>query len=469
MLSKLDELKIHVCDISPEIINLTETLLSQHVDDREFTMAGYQLFRKDRKERRGSGVFPYVKSELTVLDKTYKLTSSSEAIWLSIKVPGSSSLDVLTVYRPPRRDPVADAYLLEELEKIATRFDILIMGDYNTHHIDWSSACAHSSDLAFDGCLLSTKLKLLLTQHVTFPIRVCERQQANCLDLVPTKSQDSIDEVSCLPPLERWNEIVDIVNTVHAVYIDFKKAFDSVPHHRLLYRLNRIGVRGSVLGPILFIVYINDCANELDCDIAMFADDLKLWCVIQTAADEENLQANLNRLHKWPNCWLLPYNESKCNIIRFGKSNPSNRTVYRLNDISLKEVDAQKDLGFWITPSLKLFLHCAKVAKSAMSILYLAKRAFAAFTTDCFAQVFGTFVWPQLESAIQAWRPWVAKGINISEKVQRRATKLVLGRGSQSYETRLSNLNLFSLRYRQLQGDLILTFRIICFQGIFSS
>ncbi|VDM00336.1 unnamed protein product [Schistocephalus solidus] len=92
-------------------------------------------------------------------------------------------LDVLTVYRPSRRNPVADAYLLEELEKIATRLDILIMGDFNAPHIDWSSACAQSSDLAFDGCLPSTTLKLLLTQHVTFPTRVCKGRQANCLDL----------------------------------------------------------------------------------------------------------------------------------------------------------------------------------------------------------------------------------------------------------------------------------------------
>ncbi|VDL90607.1 unnamed protein product [Schistocephalus solidus] len=169
--------------------------------------------------------------------------------------------------------------------------------------------------------------------------------------------------------------------------------------------------QGSVLCPIVFIVYINDCANELDCDISMFADDLKLWRVIQTTADEENLQ---------------------CNIIRVGKSNPSNRTVYSLNGIPLKEVDAQNNLGVWITPSLKPSIHCAKIAKSAMSILYRVKRAFAAFTTDCFAKVFETFVWPQLESTIQVWRLCAAKDINILEKVE-----------------------------RQLRGDLILTFCIL--------
>ncbi|VDN09977.1 unnamed protein product [Dibothriocephalus latus] len=196
MLSKLDELKIHACELSPDIISLTETCLSEHVDDGKVTMPGYQLFRKAREGRQGGGVATYVKNGLTLLDKTDKLACTSEAIWLSIKVPGASNLDVLKLYRPPRRDPVVEASLLEELEKIASRSDILIVGDFNAPHIDWGAACAHSSDLIFNSCLLSMTLKLFLTQHVTFPTRMRDGQQSSCLDLILTKSQDSIDEVS---------------------------------------------------------------------------------------------------------------------------------------------------------------------------------------------------------------------------------------------------------------------------------
>nr|VZI12782.1 unnamed protein product [Spirometra erinaceieuropaei] len=119
---------------------------------------------------------------------------------------------------------------------------------------------------------------------------------------------------------------------MHVAYIDFKKAFDSVPHQRLLYKLSRIGVRGkllkliensviarsqtvrlsgqqstevtatsgvhqaSVLGPIIFLIYVDDCIHGLDCDIAVFADDIKLWTVIRNEDDEANPQANLGRL-----------------------------------------------------------------------------------------------------------------------------------------------------------------------------
>ncbi|BHF65879.1 hypothetical protein SprV_0200889200 [Sparganum proliferum] len=265
--------------------------------------------------------------------------------------------------------------------------------------------------------------------------------------------------------LEHWTRAVDSGDMVHLIYIDFKKAFDSVPHHRLLYKLSRAGMRGSVLGPTLFLVYVNDCANELNCDVAMFAEDIKIWSTIRSEVDEARLQTNLDHLEQWSKDWLLPFNVNKCNFLRVCRTSSPNHTLYLLTGKPLQEVDAQKDLGLWITTSLKPSLQCSKVAKSAMSILYLVKRAFSSFDEDCFAKVFQTFVRPHLEFAIQAWRPWTAKDFGILEKVQRRATKLVSGQWSLPYETRLANLALFPLSYRQLRGDLIQVFRIVRNQG----
>nr|VZI52457.1 unnamed protein product [Spirometra erinaceieuropaei] len=116
------------------------------------------------------------------------------------RAPGSPSLDILTVYRPPRNDPTADARLIEDLERFSIRSEVLIMGDFNAPLIDWSSAYASGPDHAFDRRLLDMTFKLFLTQHVSFPTRVREGQQSNCLDLLLTKSLDSVDEVQCLPP-----------------------------------------------------------------------------------------------------------------------------------------------------------------------------------------------------------------------------------------------------------------------------
>nr|VZI42788.1 unnamed protein product [Spirometra erinaceieuropaei] len=177
----------------------------------------------------------------------------------------------------------------------------------------------------------------------------------------------------CAFAIDRWTRAVDGGNAVHAVYVDFKKAFDNVPHQRLLYKLSRIGIRGnllrwiqsfligrsqivhvgdrqsaevavesgvpqgSVLGPTLFIIYVNDCVSELNCDVAMFADDVKLWSVIRTELDEERLQEDLTRLEKWSQDWLLPFNVTKCNVLRVGRTRSQSRRVYYLNGVPLQE------------------------------------------------------------------------------------------------------------------------------------
>nr|VZI34782.1 unnamed protein product [Spirometra erinaceieuropaei] len=220
--------------------------------------------------------------------------------------------------------------------------------------------------------------------------------------------------------------------------------------------------QGSVLGPILFLIYVDDAARDLDCEVAMFADDMKIWSVIWGPADEDRLQMNLNRLEEWSNRWLLRFNVSKCSILRLDNTARSASTRgYFLGGAALQEVDAQKDLGVLTTSSLKPSAHCSMVTKSAMSVLYAIKRALMDFDEEAFSTTFGTFVRPHLEYGIQAWRPWTVEDQICIERVQRRATKMVRGQSSFPYATRLVNLNCFPLSYRQLRGDLLQAFRIV--------
>ncbi|BHF66423.1 hypothetical protein SprV_0200944000 [Sparganum proliferum] len=141
-----------------------------------------------------------------------------------------------------------------------------------------------------------------------------------------------------------WTRALDDRHEVHIAFIDFQKAFDTVPRQRLLHKLKKIGIggnflkwienfllgrhqvvcigqgksdpamvgsgvpQGSVLGPILFLIYVDDAARALDCEVALFADDMKIWSVIRGPADEDILQVNLNRLEEWSNRWLLRFN-----------------------------------------------------------------------------------------------------------------------------------------------------------------
>nr|VZI52992.1 unnamed protein product [Spirometra erinaceieuropaei] len=300
--------------------------------------------------------------------------------------------------------------------------------------------------------------------------------------------------------LEIWTRALEEGFEVDVVYIDFRKAFDTVPHQRLLHKLSAIGIRrdllnwiraflvgrkqrvcvgddmsewvnvtsgvpqGSVLGPLLFILYVNDSLQELDCGKIMFADDVKLWQVIKGQNDQRSLQDNLHRLQAWSKKWLLDFNVEKCAIFHpcptNSHSNDSLRT-YHLKDIRLPAESSQKDLGVWIQNNLKPTLQCHKAAKNAMGVLHAIKRAFVNLDQDLFGRVYGTLVRPHLEYGIQAWRPWLVKDQECLERVQRRATKLVNGLKSHSYTDRLNCLNLFPLCYRQQRGDLILVYKII--------
>nr|VZI31542.1 unnamed protein product [Spirometra erinaceieuropaei] len=128
--------------------------------------------------------------------------------------------------------------------------------------------------------------------------------------------------------------------------------------------------QGSVRGPILFLIYVDDVARDVDCEVAMFADDMKIWSVIRGPADEDRLQMNLNRLEEWSNRWLLRFNVAKCSILRLGNTARSASTRgYFLGGAALQEAEAQRDLGVLTTSSLKPSAHCSRVAKWAMSVL----------------------------------------------------------------------------------------------------
>nr|VZI43465.1 unnamed protein product [Spirometra erinaceieuropaei] len=137
--------------------------------------------------------------------------------------------------------------------------------------------------------------------------------------------------------------------------------------------------QGSALGPILFLIYMDDAARDLDSEVAMFADDMKRWSVIRGPADEGRLQMNLNRLEEWSNRWLLRFNVAKCSMPRLGNTARSASTRgYFLGGAALQEVEAQRDLGV-LTSSLRPSAHCSRVAKTAMSVLQLRGDLLQAF------------------------------------------------------------------------------------------
>ena len=210
--------------------------------------------------------------------------------------------------------------------------------------------------------------------------------------------------------------------------------------------------QGSVLGPLLFIHYVNDITDGVQSTLEMFADDSKLYKTIHNQHDTEILQRDLDFISNWSKLWLLNFNTTKCSVMHLGRNDKPTYTLFdqiTKTNTPLQPTVEQRDLGVWITPAMNFSSHCHKIANKANQILGRLKRNFKYISTSSFKILYKTFVLPHLEYCTPIWNPHFAKDIDVLEKVQRRATKLIPSISTQPYETRLAKLNLHSLYCRR--------------------
>lgn len=302
-----------------------------------------------------------------------------------------------------------------------------------------------------------------------------------------------------LETFENWTEALDKGYGLDILYLDFRKAFDTVPHKRLMlklqqygisglllkwiedfltFRKSRVGVRGSfsewlevlsgvpqgsVLGPLLFLLFVNDLPEDIKCSIKMFADDTKMWSVLRSEEDSRMLQEDLDRLTEWSENWQLLFNTEKCKIMHMGHKQ---KTEYYMQDAAgnkkkLLETTKERDLGILVSQDLKPAEQCRVAASGAMSVIGMVRRRFKRLAKRDFLLLYKLYIRPRVEYCIQAWSPYRVQDIKCLEDVQRRATKMVEGIGKLSYEERLRKLGLTTLEQRRKRGDLIEIYKLM--------
>ena len=290
---------------------------------------------------------------------------------------------------------------------------------------------------------------------------------------------------------------------IDVVLFDFAKAFDVVVHELMIAKLKNLGIQGnflkwltcfltnrsmrvcvkghiskskpvlsgvpqgSVLGPVLFLIYVNSIAAQLKCSYKIFADDLKIYSCVEHKSSQDlgtltsqDVQNDINMLHKTSLSWGLRINIQKCAALRFSRSSANLALpTYTLNGNLIPTVNKATDLGVTVETDMKfhiqLTVHKAGgVAESLFKSTVCHSPAFMLFLLT-------SHIRPILEYCSCLWNTGYVQDIILLERVQRRWTRHIDGMAGLSYGERLRALKLYSVQGRLLRSDIIQYWKIL--------
>jgi len=187
-----------------------------------------------------------------------------------------------------------------------------------------------------------------------------------------------------------------------------------------------IGVpQGTVLGPLLFLIYINDIVENLSSEIRLFADDCILYKEIRSSSDCVEMQKDIDTLHSWSLEWQMNFNTKKCHTMCITRKRTKPLLDYKLDHEILTNVDSHPYLGVIISSDLRWNLHVNHISGRATRDLNRLRRNIYCCNADTKALAYTSLVRPHLEFASAAWDPYTASDSYQIEKVQRRAARFV--------------------------------------------
>ena len=298
------------------------------------------------------------------------------------------------------------------------------------------------------------------------------------------------------------NDFADSLNKrsqVDGILLDFSKAFDKVSHKHLLYKLKFYGLRGNylnwaesflsnrtqktlidgqtstqsnvksgvpqgtVLGPLFFLCFINDLPEVVSSQIRLFADDALIYRQIDSPADYDVLQTDLNSLSKWSRDWCMEFNSGKCFVLTTTLKTKPLKFTYKMSGKNLESVKSHPYLGVTLDSKLSWTPHLNSVTAKATRSLNFLSRNFHNCPPHIKETAYNIYVRPQLEYASQVWSPQTITGKRKIENIQSRAGRFVTKRFkyTESITEIISSLNWQSLENRRNITDIITCHKIL--------
>ena len=343
-----------------------------------------------------------------------------------------------------------------------------------------------------------------LTSHLikTFE-RVLRNKLINHLEtyLLITKNQHGFrpNRSTLTQLLDHIHSILDILEqneNADIIYLDLSKAFDKVNHHILLQKIEQMKItgkiktwiqtfltmrtqtvvvdghksnptkvlsgvpQGTVLGPALFIIYMNNITEFVQYTIIkLFADDSKLIASIKNHDDREKLLKDLKALLSWTSKNSMKFNEGKFQLLQMGPDE-SLKLPYQHGEINITKSENVKDLGISVSEDLSFSHHITEMTSNATKFASWLLRTFYTRSKDAMLLFLKTYLISRLEYCSPVWCPHKIKEIEQIEAVQRSFTARIDNMENLDYWQRLKSLNLYSLQRRRERFAIIHTYKI---------
>jgi len=218
--------------------------------------------------------------------------------------------------------------------------------------------------------------------------------------------------------------------------------------------------QGTILGPLLFIIFINDVTSVLKhSEVRLYADDSKWFSPVNNLLQYQHFSDDIYRMNEWFISWQLKINSGKCEVLHMGRTNTAFNYENDGHEIPKKE-DC-RDLGVIVNNKLNFHKHCLNVARIGHYRSKQFRRTFICHDHEFSVFLYTTYIRPLLEYCTEIWSPHHLQDIDAIEKVQKTFTKHLPGFYNISYPERLSRLNLKSLEERRVVKDIVFLYKIV--------